>query len=95
MSSSPSTRKPQSVNKKPISDQKRAQLLAEAKAPYRGLRQFFYLAFAGSAFIGGFIMFFRVLAGQDLATTLPNLGLQVAVFALMIWLYRLEQRQRS
>jgi hypothetical protein len=75
-----------------LSQEKLERLRAEAEAPYRGLRQFFYLAFAASAFLGGFVFFFKVLAGQDLAATLPSLALQIGVFVLMVWLYRLEQR---
>ncbi|NJL22654.1 MAG: DUF3493 domain-containing protein [Leptolyngbyaceae cyanobacterium SM1_3_5] len=78
--------------KQPIVAEKYARLKAEAKAPYRGLRQFIYVAFGASGFIGGFIFFFQLLAGRDLETTLPNFAIQVGVVALMVWLYRLEQR---
>jgi hypothetical protein len=69
-----------------------AQLKAEAKAPYRGLRQFIYLGFGGSGLIGAFIFLMQLLAGRDVNAVLPNLALQMAVVALMVWLFRLEQR---
>jgi ATP/ADP translocase len=69
-----------------------AQLRAELKTPYRGLRQFIYVSFGASGFIGAFIFLMQVLAGRDVSAALPNLALQVGVVALMVWLFRLEQR---
>lgn len=62
------------------------QLRAELKSPYRGLRRFFYIAFAGSAFVGAVVFCSQLLAGQPIATTLPNLMLQIGVLTLMLWL---------
>lgn len=76
-----------------LSDEALSRLRAEAKAPYRGLRQFLYLAFAASALIGGWVFCFKVLAGENLSSTIPSLALQVGVFTLMIWLFRWEQRK--
>ncbi|KAI9131514.1 DUF3493 domain-containing protein [Acaryochloris sp. CCMEE 5410] len=67
------------------------QLRAELKSPYRGLRQFFYIAFAGSAFVGAVVFFFQLLAGKEITTTLPNFALQVGVLSLMLWLLWLER----
>lgn len=72
-----------------------AQLKAEAKAPYRGLRQFLYFGFGASGFIGAFIFFFQILAGRNLETALPNFALQIGVVALMVWLFRLDQHRAS
>jgi hypothetical protein len=69
-----------------------AQLRAEAKAPYRGLRQFIYFGFGASGFIGAFIFLMQLLAGREVDAALPNFALQVGVVALMVWLFRLEQR---
>lgn len=69
-----------------------ARLKAEAAAPYRGLRRFIYGAFAASGAIGGFVFLTKLLAGQSVSETLPNLALQVGIVALMIWLLRLENR---
>ena len=68
-----------------------SRLRAEAKAPYKGFRQFFYLAFGGSAFLGGFVFLMKAIAGESLEQTLPNLLLQVSVVALILWLWRREQ----
>ncbi len=77
-----------------LSPKEQAQLRAELKAPYRGLRQVIYLAFAASGFIGAFIFLAQLLAGREVDAALPNLGLQIGVVALMIWLFRLEQKAR-
>jgi len=86
---SKSTLKP----KPAISEETLARLKRESRAPYRSLRQFIYLAFAASALIGGFIFFFKLLAGQDTSSTLLNFALQLGVFTAMVWLFRHEQRQ--
>ncbi len=75
-----------------ISPEKYARLQAEAKAPYRGLRQFIYVAFGASGFIGAVIFLAEIAAGRNMETTLPNFALQIGVVALMVWLFRLEQK---
>lgn len=76
-----------------LDDETYARLKAEAIAPYRGLRKFVYVAFAASGTIGGFIFFFKLLAGDTTVDTLPNFALQVGIVALMVWLFRLESKQ--
>lgn len=68
------------------------RLKAESKAPYRGLRKFIYVSFAASGLIGAVVFLAQLLSGRDVATALPNFALQVGVVALMVWLFRLEQR---
>ncbi len=72
-----------------------AQLRAELKAPYRGLRQFVYIGFGLSGLIGAFIFLMQLLAGQEMNAVLPNFALQVGVVALMVGLFRLEQRAKK
>jgi hypothetical protein len=67
------------------------RLQAEAKAPFRGLRRFFYGAFAGSAFIGAFVFLLKVIDQENLSQTLPNLFLQLGIGSLMIWLLRKDR----
>jgi hypothetical protein len=69
-----------------------ARLKAEVEAPYRGFRKFIYIGFGASGFIGGVIFLAQLIAGQDVREVLPNLGVQVGVVALMVWLFRLENR---
>ena len=68
------------------------RLRREAIAPYRGFRKFIYAGLGASGAIGGFVFFFKVLAGRDLANDLPNLALQVGVVAAMVFLFRWENR---
>jgi hypothetical protein len=76
----------------PLDPEQRARLKAEIKAPYRPLRQFIYVAFGASGLIGALIILMQLLAGREVGVALPNFALQVGVVALMVWLYRLEQR---
>ena len=72
------------------------RLRREAKSPYRGLRIFIYIAFAGSGFIGAVIFFARLIAGNgDLEPNLENFALQIGVLALMLWLYRIDRSKKS
>ncbi|MBO9997694.1 MAG: DUF3493 domain-containing protein [Cyanobacteria bacterium SID2] len=75
-----------------LSDEKYQRLMAEVKAPYRGLRLFVYFAFAASGFIGAVVFLARLLGGRDVGSDLPNFALQLGVVALMVWLFRLETR---
>jgi hypothetical protein len=72
--------------------EKYAHLKAEAAAPYRGLRRFFYASFAASGAIGGFIFLVQLLAGRGLENTWTNLLVQIGVVALMGVFWRLENR---
>lgn len=76
-----------------LQDQQLARLRSEVRTPYRGLRQFIYLACGGSALIGGLVFFTQLFAGAPTQETLLNLGLQVGVLVLMIGLFRLDQPQ--
>jgi hypothetical protein len=69
-----------------------AQLKAESKAPYRGLRKFVYFACGTSGAIGGVVFLTQLMAGRDVANALPNFALQIGVVALMVVLFRWEQR---
>jgi hypothetical protein len=77
-----------------LNPEKYARLKAEAVSPYRGLRQFIYFGVGASGFIGAFVFFFQLLAGRDIDNALPNFALQVGIVALMIFLWRWEQRRQ-
>jgi hypothetical protein len=80
------------INPRKLSPERYARLKAEAKAPYRGLRKFIYLAFGASGFMGAAIFLAQLAAGKDVTTALPNLALQIGIVALMVWLFRLERK---
>ena len=83
------------AKKNNLTPEKYARLRAEAKAPYKGLRKFFYLAFAASGFIGALVFLAKLATGENLSTNLPNFALQIGVVALMLWLFSLETPQKS
>ncbi|MEH1856172.1 MAG: DUF3493 domain-containing protein [Nostoc sp.] len=86
------------VNQNPknrLNPEQYASLKAEIAAPYRGLRQFFYIAFGASGSLGAFVFFFQVLAGRDVESAIPSLALQVGIVALMVFLWRWEQRRQQ
>ena len=67
------------------------RLKAEAKSPYRGLRQFVYVSCLASGAVGGLIFLLKVVAARDLETNLPNLAIQVGVVAVMVWLLKIDR----
>ena len=81
------------ARKNNLSPEKYARLKAESKAPYRGLRKFFYLAFGASGSIGAFVFLAKLAAGQDLANDFPNFALQLGVVALMVFLFRIDRER--
>ncbi len=87
------SKNPSSNASRQLSPERYARLKAEAKAPYRGLRKFIYLACGASGFMGAVIVLAQLAAGKDVTTALPNLALQIGIVALMIWLFRLESRK--
>ncbi len=71
------------------------RLVAEAQAPYKGFRKFIYGSIGASGAIGGFVFFTKILAGRDIAASLPNLALQLGIVALMVFLFRWEDRDKK
>lgn len=85
-------------NKKPpkgMSQERYDKLVAESKAPYKGLRKFFYVSAGASGAIGGFVFLTKILAGRDVAESLPNLALQIGVVAIAVFLFRWEDRKKE
>lgn len=78
-----------------MSQERYDRLLAEAQAPYKGLRKFIYGSIGASGAVGGFVFFTKIIAGQDIAASLPNLALQVGIVALMVFLFRWEDRDKE
>ncbi|AMA08391.1 DUF3493 domain-containing protein [Picosynechococcus sp. PCC 73109] len=74
--------------------EKMARLRAEAKNPYRSLRQFIYLCFGLSGGVGGMIFLLQIAAGRDLDQAIPNLAVQAGVVGLMIFLWRWENKKK-
>jgi Low psii accumulation1 / Rep27 len=70
------------------------RLKAEAKSPYRGLRQFVYVSCLASGAVGGLIFLLKVAAGRDLDTNIPNLAIQTGVVAVMVWLLKVDRAKK-
>ena len=51
------------AKKNNLTPERYARLKAESKAPYRGLRKFFYVAFGASGLIGGFVFLAKLGGG--------------------------------
>lgn len=83
------------ANKNNLDPEMYARLKAEAKAPYKGLRKFFYVAFGASGFIGAVVFLAKIIAGRDISTALPNFALQIGVVALMMFFYSREDINRQ
>ncbi|MBW4485309.1 MAG: DUF3493 domain-containing protein [Tildeniella torsiva UHER 1998/13D] len=75
-----------------MSREKYARLKAEAQAPYKSLRKFIYGAVGASGAIGAFVFFTQLLAGRDVSSALPNLGVQLGVIGIVVLLFRLEKK---
>ena len=78
----------------PMDSELYARLQAEAKAPYRGLRRFIYIAFGASGSLGALIFISQLLSGQGTQATLGNLAIQVGVIALMVYLFRIDRAKK-
>ena len=80
---------------KGMSQERYDKLVAESQAPFKGLRKFLYVSAGASGAIGGFVFFTKILAGRDIAESLPNLALQVGVVAIAVFLFRWEDRKKE
>ncbi|MEG3938677.1 MULTISPECIES: DUF3493 domain-containing protein [unclassified Microcoleus] len=82
-------------NPRNLSRQQYERLTAEIATPYRPLRQLVYVACGASGFIGGLVFLAQIASGREIGSALPNFALQVGVVALMVFLFRLEQRAEA
>ena len=65
------------------------KLLKESQAPFKGLRRILWIAFAGSAFLGLFIMLSKIFSGSEVQQS--NLLIQIGaciLFPLLLFLDR-------
>lgn len=69
------------------------RLRKEAQAPYRGLRQVFYLVFAASGLMGGLILGLKAIASQGGENIGWSLALQIGVVVSMVSLWRWERKR--
>ena len=81
--------------KNKLDSEKYASLRAEAEAPYKGFRKFIYFGLGASGAIGAFIFFLQIIAGKNVNENIGNLLIQIVVIALMVFLFRWEDRQKK
>ena len=70
-----------------IDPELKKKLLKESQAPFKGLRRLLWTAFSGSAFLGLFIMIFKISSGTEfqLNNLLIQLGACVIFPTLLIF----------
>lgn len=78
-----------------ISPEKLQRLRTEAKNPFRTLRQFIYICFGISGFVGGVVFLAQIAAGKDLGNAVSNFAVQAGVVGLMIFLWRWEDKNKK
>tara|TARA_A100000164_G_scaffold268507_1_gene240407 strand:- start:27 stop:266 length:240 start_codon:yes stop_codon:yes gene_type:complete len=76
-----------------INPELKKKLLKESQAPFKGLRRLIWIAFAGSAFLGLFIMLSRIASGNEIQQN--NLLIQLGACTLSTFLLFLERNKEN
>ena len=76
-----------------IDPELKKKLLKESQAPFKGLRRVLWVAFAGSAFLGLFIMLSKIASGNEIQQN--NLLIQLGACALSTLLLLLERNKEN
>ena len=69
------------------------KLLKESQTPFKGLRRLLWLAFAGSAFLGLFIMLSKIASGSELQQS--NLLIQLGACSLFSFLLFFDRNKED
>ena len=75
-----------------IDPQLKKKLLQESQAPFKGLRRLLWIVFAGSSFLGLFIMLSKIAGGNGFQQS--NLLIQIGactLFSLLIFFDRKKE----
>ena len=72
-----------------INPELKKKLLKESQAPFRGLRKLLWIAFAGSAFLGLFIMISKIASGNEIQQN--NLLIQLGACILFPFLLFIDR----
>ena len=76
-----------------IDPELKKKLLKESQSPFKGLRRLLWIAFAGSAFLGLFIMLSKIASGNEIKQI--NLLIQVLACALFSFLLYLDRNKED
>ena len=75
-----------------IDPELKKKLLKESQAPFKGLRRLFWIAFAGSAFLGLFIMLSKIVGGNEVQQS--NLLIQISACILFPFLLFIDRNKQ-
>ena len=76
-----------------IDPELKKKLLKESQTPFKGLRKVMWIAFTGSAFLGLFIMFSKIVSGNEIQQN--NLFIQLGACILFPFLLFLERNKEN
>ena len=76
-----------------IDPELKKKLLKETQSPFKGLRRLLWTAFSGSAFLGLFIMIFKISSGTELQQN--NLLIQLGACILFPTLLFFDRNRES
>ena len=76
-----------------IDPELKKKLIKESQAPFKGLRRVFWIVFAGSAFLGLFIMLSKIVGGNEVQQN--NLLIQLGACALFPILFFLDRNKED
>ena len=76
-----------------IDPELKKKLIKESQAPFKGLRRIFWIAFAGSAFLGLFIMLSKIASGNEFQQN--NLLIQLGACVLFPLLLFLDKNNKD
>ena len=76
-----------------IDPELKKKLLKESQAPFKSLRRVFFIAFAGSAFLGLFIMISKIASGNEVQQN--NLLIQIGACALFSFLLFFDRNKKE
>ena len=76
-----------------IDPELKKKLLKESQAPFKGLRRILWIAFAGSAFLGLFIMLSKIASGEAIQQN--NLLIQLGACVIFSFLLFLDRNKKD
>ena len=76
-----------------IDPELKKKLLKESRSPFKGLRRVLWIAFAGSSFLGLFIMFSKIIGGNEIKQN--SLLIQIGACILFSFLLFLDKNKED
>ena len=76
-----------------IDPELKKKLIKESQAPFKGLRRLFWIAFAGSSFLGLFIMISKIFGGNQVQQS--NVLIQIGACTLFSFLLFFDRNKEN